>query len=465
MRPANLLNTTTFRLALIYLALFAVSVLALLGFIYWTTAGFMVRQSEETIAAEITGLAEQYRRTGLTGLTQVIIERSRNQRHSLYLLADSDRDPIAGNLNAWPEVATGPGGWLDFTYERAVGEQVETHSARARHLLLRGGLHLLVGRDISDRLEIDQLMRTSLAWALALTLGLGLFGGIIMSRNMMRRIEAINRTSHEIIEGDLSRRIPVRGSNDELDELARNLNAMLDRIEELMVAMRQVTDNIAHDMRSPLNRMRSRLELTLREQPSEEAYRNAIEQTVAEAEQLVLTFNALLGIAQLEARSDRDSFTDIDLAETVQDVVELYGPVAEDQGIRMDVLTCESIVLPANRHLLSQAVANLIDNAIKYTPTDGTVEIGTRRIGQLAEIVVADNGPGIPAADRERVQERFVRLEASRNSSGSGLGLSLVRAVARFHGGTLTLEDNRPGLRARLRLPVRRLNQTAVDHK
>lgn len=465
MRPANLLNTTTFRLALIYLALFAVSVLALLGFIYWTTAGFMVRQSEETIAAEITGLAEQYRRTGLAGLTQVIIERSRNQRHSLYLLADSDRDPIAGNLNAWPEVATGPGGWLDFTYERAVGEQVETHSARARHLLLRGGLHLLVGRDISDRLEIDRLMRTSLAWALALTLGLGLFGGIIMSRNMMRRIEAINRTSHEIIEGDLSRRIPLRGSNDELDELARNLNAMLDRIEELMVAMRQVTDNIAHDMRSPLNRMRSRLELTLREQPSEEAYRNAIEQTVAEAEQLVLTFNALLGIAQLEARSDRDSFTDIDLAEAVQDVVELYGPVAEDQGIRMNVLTCESIVLPANRHLLSQAVANLIDNAIKYTPADGTVEIGTHRIGQVAEIIVADNGPGIPAADRERVQERFVRLEASRNSSGSGLGLSLVRAVARFHGGTLTLEDNRPGLRARLRLPVRQLNQTALEHK
>ncbi len=465
MRLTNLLNTTTFRLALIYLALFAVSVLALLGFIYWTTAGFMVRQSEETIAAEITGLAEQYRRTGLAGLTQVIIERSRNQRHSLYLLADSDRDPIAGNLNAWPEVETGPGGWLDFAYERAVGEQVETHSARARHLLLRGGLHLLVGRDISDRLEIDRLMRTSLAWALALTLGLGLFGGIIMSRNMMRRIEAINRTSHEIIEGDLSRRIPLRGSNDELDELARNLNAMLDRIEELMVAMRQVTDNIAHDMRSPLNRMRSRLELTLREPPSEEAYRSAIEQTVAEAEQLVHTFNALLGIAQLEARSDRDSMTEIDLAETVQDVVELYGPVAEDKGIRIDVVACESIVLPANRHLLSQAVANLIDNAIKYTPADGTLEIGTRKTGTWAEIVVADNGPGIPEADRERVQERFVRLEASRNSSGSGLGLSLVRAVTRFHGGTLTLEDNSPGLRARLHLPIRRLNQIAGDHK
>lgn len=463
MRPGNLFNTTTFRLAVIYLALFAVSVLALLGFIYWTTAGFMVRQSDETIAAEITGLAEQYRRTGLPGLTQVIIERSRNQRHSLYLLTDASSEPIAGNLNSWPEVATGPGGWLDFTYERRLGNDIETHFARARHLLLAGGLHLLVGRDISDRREIDRLLRSSLAWALALTLGLGLVGGVIMSRNMMRRIDAINRTSHEIIEGDLTRRIPLRGSNDELDELARNLNAMLDRIEELMVAMRQVTDNIAHDMRSPLNRMRSRLELTLREHPSEDIYRTALEQTVAEAEQLVLTFNALLGIAQIEARSDRENMADIDLAEAVEDVVDLYAPVAEDKGIEIAVTSGEVGTLHANRHLLSQALANLIDNAIKYTPAGGRVVVGTRAVGETAEIVVADNGPGIPDADRDRVQERFVRLEASRNSAGSGLGLSLVRAVARFHRGSLVLEDNAPGLRARLILPLRRLNHATPD--
>lgn len=463
MRPGNLFNTTTFRLAVIYLALFAVSVLALLGFIYWTTAGFMVRQSDETIAAEITGLAEQYRRTGLPGLTQVIIERSRNQRHSLYLLTDASSEPIAGNLNSWPEVATGPGGWLDFTYERRLGNDIENHFARARHLLLAGGLHLLVGRDISDRREIDRLLRSSLAWALALTLGLGLVGGVIMSRNMMRRIDAINRTSHEIIEGDLSRRIPLRGSNDELDELARNLNAMLDRIEELMVAMRQVTDNIAHDMRSPLNRMRSRLELTLREHPSEDIYRTALEQTVAEAEQLVLTFNALLGIAQIEARSDRENMADIDLTEAVEDVVDLYAPVAEDKGIAIAVTGGELGSLHANRHLLSQALANLIDNAIKYTPAGGKVEVGARVVGETAEIVVADNGPGIPDADRDRVQERFVRLEASRNSVGSGLGLSLVRAVARFHRGSLILEDNAPGLRARLVLPLRRLNHAVPD--
>jgi len=454
-RASRLLRTSTFRLALGYLVLFGLSVVALLGFIYWNTTGFIAQQTDETIEAEITGLAEQYRRTGLAGLRTVIRERSRDQRQSLYLFTDPDRRSIAGNLDSWPTAQAGPGGWLDFTYERPVGGRVETRHARARHLLLRGGFELLVGRDVQERHALQQRLRDSLIWVVALTIGLGLVGGVVMSRSWLRRIDGINRTSRDIMAGDLGRRVPVSGSNDELDRLAQNLNAMLDEIERLMAGMRQVTDNIAHDLRSPLTRLRSRLDVTLLEPPSMEAYRAAMERTIEDAEDLLHTFTALLGIAQAESGAKPEDMADLDLGALARDVGELYEPVAEEKGLWLTLVCVDGLTVKGNRHLLSQALANLVDNAIKYTPGSGAVIVTAREANGAIEVAVADTGPGIPEGERERVLDRFVRLESSRRSPGSGLGLSLVAAVARLHGADLALEDNRPGLRAVMRFPAR----------
>jgi signal transduction histidine kinase len=451
----RLFRTTTFRLALIYLGLFLVLVLFLLGFVYWTTSGVADRQIDDTIDAEITGLAEQYRLRGLGGLSEVVSERSRNQRYSLYLLTGPGGFALAGNLNTWPEVVAGDAnGWFNFSYRRPVGGDVETHNARARHLLLGSDFDLLVGRDVEERHRIDQVLRASIAWAVALTLGLGLFGGIIFSRNVLRRIEAITRASRDIMEGDLRRRLPRSGSDDEIDRLAGSLNDMLEEIERLVTSMREVTDNIAHDLRSPLTRLRNRIEVTLLHEASPAEYRAALEDTVGEVASLLDTFNGLLAIARAEAGRPEGTPEPFDLSAAVTDMVELYAPVAEEKSLVLTGDVAPDISLTGFRQLMSQALGNLIDNAIKYTPDGGHISVLLKRRDGRDELIVADTGPGVPEADRDRVLDRFVRLEASRNSPGSGLGLSLVRAVARLHGADLTLEDNLPGLRVILRFPA-----------
>lgn len=450
-RPAKLLRTSTFRSALVYLALFGLSVVALFAFVYWNTAVFIAEQTDDTIKAEITGLAEQYREGGLIGLLDAVRERGRGQSRSLYLITDPRRRWLAGNLDAWPQVDTGPGGWLDFIVRRKVGRRAETHHVRARHLLLRGGFQLLVGRDVQERHDLAERLRASLIWIVALTIALGLLGGVAMSRNMLRKIDAINRASRDIMAGDLSRRVAVSGSNDELDRLAQNLNAMLGEIERLMTGMRQVTDNVAHDLRTPLNRLRGRLEVTLMAPASEAAYRAAMEETIAEAEGLLKTFNALLGIAEAESGAHRGTLAELDAGILAADVAELYTPLAEEKGIRLACEAADGLAVTGDRHLLSQALANLADNAVKYTAPGGSVTVVARRDNGTVELAVADTGPGIAAADRGRVLERFQRLEASRNSPGSGLGLSLVAAVARLHGAELVLDDNHPGLRVSIR--------------
>jgi signal transduction histidine kinase len=451
--PLNLFRTTAFRLALLYLTLFLLSVLALLGFVYWTTSGVATRQTEDTIQAEITGLGEQYQSRGLAGLVDVVSERSRNQRFSLYLLTGPGNFALAGNLNSWPDAEEDAAGWLDFSYRRPVGGEVETHEARGRHLHLGSGFDLLVARDVEERVRLEGALRASLVWAVLLTIALGLAGGVLFSRNLLRRIEGMTRISTEIMAGDLKRRVPLTGSGDELDRLAANLNDMLDEIERLVTSLREVTDNIAHDLRSPLNRIRNRLEITLMGEPKAEDYRAAIEATLHEAAGLVDTFNALLAIARAEAGRPEGEPEEFDLSAAVADVVELYAPVAEETGPALHADVASGIRIKGFRQLASQALANLVDNALKYTMVGGRVDVSLRKTTGGAELVVADNGPGIPAADRQRVLDRFVRLEASRNSPGSGLGLSLVRAVARLHCAELILEDNLPGLRVVLRFP------------
>ncbi|MBT7954183.1 MAG: HAMP domain-containing protein [Rhodospirillaceae bacterium] len=451
MNLARTIHTTAFRMALVYLVLFGVSVFVLLGFIYWWTAGITAIQTDDTIDAEITGLSEQYRARGVTGLAAIVRERSRNERQSLYLLIDPRRTALAGNLNGWPDVETQEGGWLDFPYQRPIGGKVETHQARGRHLLLGQGYQLLVGRDTHERLRIEKIMRRSLTWAVVLTLALGLVGGLMMSRNFLRRIEAINRTSRDIMAGDLQQRIPVSGGGDELDRLADNLNDMLEQIERLVLGMRQVTENIAHDLRSPLNRLRSRLEVTLMGEASEVEYRDALLQTIDEASDLLETFNALLNIAQAESGQLEADSKDFNLSALVRNMAELYEPVAEEKSMTLTSDVARGITVYGNKHLMSQALANLLDNAVKYTPEGGNLTLVLRETANRPELIVADSGPGIPAADREQALDRFVRLEASRNSPGSGLGLSLVRAVAQLHCADIELDDNLPGLKVVLR--------------
>jgi len=455
-RFLDVFRTATFRLAFAYLCLFAVSVMLLLGFIYWRTAGFMATQSDETIRAEVQGLAEQYKRRGIFGLQSIIIERSsRVGQRSLYLLSQHGT-PLAGNLSQWPPDAVETAKeWINFSYERGVEGDKEVRPGRAFQVQLPLGYKLLVGRDTKEVNAVESTIRTTLLWALAITGFFGVAGGVWISRNVIKRLEIINRTSREIMSGDLTRRIPVRGNRDELDDLATNLNQMLEQIERLMMGMREVADNIAHDLRTPLNRLRNKLEGALIGHASREETMQALESAIAEADGLISTFNSLLLIAEAETGAHRDALEQVDLSEVVHDIADLYEPAAEDRGITLKFVAPSHVRVRGNRSLLARAAANLVENALKYTPHGGavTVAVGVGVHDDRPMLSVRDSGPGIPEADRERVLDRFVRLERSRNTPGSGLGLSLVAAVARMHEATITLEDAKPGLLATLSFP------------
>ena len=455
MNRANLLQTSTFRLALVYMVLFAGSVLILLGFIYWSTVSYMAEQTDATIRAEITGLAEQYRQRGLTGLGKTISERVERDPNgsSVYLFATPKLRPLAGNLSPWPDATPGPDGWLDFEFKDS-GTGGRVFQARARVFVLQDGLHLLVGRDTRELKATQQLITRALLWGVAITLALALLGGVAMSRGMLRRIELINQTSRDIMAGDLSQRIPIRGSGDELDQLAGNLNSMIDEIERLMDGIRHVSDNIAHDLRTPLTRLRNRLEQLQTDLEDGSPYREQVEQGITDADQLLATFAALLRIARIEAGGHTAKFKPVELAELTRDAAELYEALAEDKNLRFSAHIEDGISLDGDRDLLFQALTNLLDNAIKYTPAGGTVALELKRSGSTADIAISDSGRGIAEAERDKVVQRFYRLESSRSTPGSGLGLSLVKAVAKLHRANLLLEDNAPGLRATLRLPL-----------
>jgi len=449
----KLLRTSAFQLALLYTLLFAASVFFLLGFIYWATVGFMSDQVDETIQAEIQGLAEQYRRQGLRGMISVMNERVLNdpQGESIYLLVNADIRPQAGNLNEWPALVDDDDGWISFYLNRSGGRFAASHMARAKVFTLRGGYRLLVGRDVFALFRVRELIERSLTWGVAITLGMAIVGGAALARGTRRRIEAITSTSRLIMQGDLSLRVPTRGTGDDFDELADHLNRMLDQIEGLMAGVRHVSDNIAHDLRTPLTRMRSRLEL-LQSKSLEDESRQIVQDIIAEADHLLATFNALLRIARIESGGYSSRFDDIDLYELVLDAADLYEAVAADkhQNLAMDL--AKGIVIKGDRDLLFQAIANLLDNAIKYTPEGGAVGIRLRAFDNVV-ISVWDEGPGIAEDEVEKVTERFYRVDKTRGLPGNGLGLSMVKAVCEMHKGNLILKDNKPGLRAELHLP------------
>ncbi len=439
--------------------LFAFSVTALLFFTYWNTRRTLDAQTDQIIEAEITGLQEEYQHFNLPGLVETVRARSLHAGQALYVLSDGLHHMVAGNLEFWPQISNFPGNMVEFDYERPVGGKLEERRARGRVFALPGDFSLLVAQDVHDRYLTERMFTTTLPWTVLLILLLGTAGGALMSRNMLRRLDTINRTSGEIIAGDLTRRVPLNGSGDEFDALAENLNRMLDRIERLMRGLREVTDSVAHDLRTPLNRLRNRLEESLARLNAGGAAANEnraseIERAIAETDQLIATFNALLLIAETDAGTTRAAMSALDLGSVAADVVELYEPLAEENKVALTLVKGPPVAIEGNRSLIAQALANLVDNAIKYTPAGGKVRIRTGVNDRGVELSVADSGPGIPPADRSRVTERFVRLEASRNSPGTGLGLSLVAAVAHFHNAELVLEDNVPtGLMAVLRFP------------
>lgn len=448
---AELMRSTSFRLVLIYMIVFGASVLLLLGFVYWSTAGYMARQADAAIQAEIELLAERYRTRELQGLTAMIEERMRNHpnRSNLYLLADPLRRPIVGNLESWPDASEGPGGWLAFRVKQGSSAE-EWHRARARSFRLRERLWLLVGRDMHELTQMRSLMLEAFGWGAGITLLLALAGGYTLSRTVTRRLNVINATSREIMSGQLGRRIPKSGSDDEFDELVSHLNAMLDRIEALMNDVRRVSDNIAHDLKTPLTRLRNELE-SIKEGVGDET---SVERALQDADSLLATFNALLRIARIEAGHRRAGFAELGLATLARDVVELYQPLAEDKGLAFSADVSGELTVRGDRDLLFQAIANLVDNAIKYTPAPGAVSLTLQSSGDAARITVADSGPGIPEAAHDKVFERFYRAEDSRHTPGSGLGLALVKAVVQLHGGRVVIENTVPGLRVHMDLPL-----------
>ncbi|MEX1059813.1 MAG: HAMP domain-containing sensor histidine kinase [Methyloceanibacter sp.] len=459
----KLFRTTTFRLSLTYLALFSAAAIVAIAYIYWNTTVLLSRQLNQTIDAELKGLAEQYRAGGLEQLVRTVAERSGTPGNSLYLVADSEGRRLAGNLSAVSPDLWNSLGPVEFVYRRPAPGGVENRLAFANVFRLPSGYRLIVGRDIEDRRELARMVRSAMLWGLGVMAVFGIGGGYWVSRKLLARIDTLAATTRTIMEGDLAGRLPIAGSGDELDRLSDSLNLMLARIEQLMAGLREVSDNIAHDLKTPLSRLRNRVEAALREPYGEPVYREALERTIEEADGLIKTFNALLSIARIEAGAGGESRETLDVSALLRDVAELYEPVAEERGLVLKAEAEAPIFIRADRQLLGQAVANLIDNAIKYGTTEGApgatgakpeVEVSAKAKGTIAEIMVTDRGPGVPVSDRERVLDRFVRLEASRSEPGSGLGLSLVAAVARLHGGSLRLEDNAPGLRVILALPI-----------
>jgi len=456
----KLLRTTAFQLTLVYLLIFVLFAVTLLGYFALNTRRLITEQITSTVNTEIAGLSEQYNQGGIRRLVIIVDLRSRRPGSSLYLVTTSTGEGLAGNVGSLePGVLDHPG-WLETSYRRLEAPEGAEHRALVQVVQLPGGFRLLGGRDLEERERIFDIISNAGRWSFALVVVLGLAGGFFVSRRVLKRIDAMTATAQTIMAGDLAGRLPVAGTGDELDRLAEHLNAMLERIEALMHGLKEVSDNIAHDLKTPLTRLRNRCEQALRGTNDEKAYRGALESTIAESDELIRTFDALLMIARAESGQARDNMSEFDASEIARDIGELYEPLADEKGLALTVDAPLAAPVRGNRELVSQALANLVDNAIKYAGPDhqhngepSEIVVKTGNEGERITLTVADRGPGIPDADRGRVVERFVRLEQSRSEPGSGLGLSLVSAVAHLHGGELRLEDNHPGLKSVIALP------------
>jgi signal transduction histidine kinase len=455
----SVFSTTAARLSALYLLLFAICAIVLIFYMTGESVRFLTAQTRDSINEEIVELNGAYQRGGIGALVRTIDRRSRQPGANLYLVTDAAGRILVGNVEKIEPGILKKEGWTNrpFNYERfSENANERAHPALAQIIAMPNGMRVLVGRDLAEPERFRKIIRRSLILALGM-MGLGaLLIWYFVGRQALRRIDAVSVASNRIMGGDLTGRLPVTGSGDEFDRLAANLNAMLGRIGELNDGLKQVSDNIAHDLKTPLTRLRNRAEAALAVKQTAPAYRAAIEDMIGESDQLIKTFNAILMISRLEAGYSQESMSEADLSSIAGDVIELYEPVAEETGVALIRGTITPVKLPANRELVAQALSNIIDNAIKYS--QGHAEKPAVNVELLddvggARIIVTDNGPGIPEQDRERATERFVRLEVSRSEPGSGLGLSLAKAVMKLHKGALKIGSANPGLRVELVFP------------
>jgi hypothetical protein len=445
-------RSASLRFAFVYALLLAASAAALAMFLWWATAGLLDRQTDAAIHADAQGLSERWAEGGLPALVLTIDDRLAGNvdDDAIYLLVDPMMRRIAGNLQRWPGVVSQPDVWYELQVRRAGMNSL----ARVQRYDLANGFHLLIGRDVQVRARLRTLLTDALLWA-AVIVGAMATAGALLVRSLFRRTLAnVSATAAAIAAGDFAQRVKLSGRGDEFDQLAETINDMLDRIGRLMDGVRQVSNAIAHDLRTPITRARTRLEDAALHAHSPEELQSAIERATADLDGIVAVFQALLRIAEIEAGSRRSAFARFDLAPLLADVAELYGAVAEDVQVALVVDAPEHVPAYGDRDLVQQAVANLVDNAVKFSPAGGKVRLRAAAIQGGVEIAVTDQGPGIPSDDRARATERFFRGEAARNTPGAGLGLALVQAVAQLHQGSLRLDDAGPGLRAVLTLPA-----------
>jgi len=446
------LTSSTFRLALIAIATFGVIVSAIFSYVYLSTASYVRGRSDRAIVTEYSSLRDAYARSGRDGLIDLIRQRLADKGFAddAYLLVDPSSAVLAGNLKAWPQAVAATKGWVEF-------RAAEPSPNAAGQPLLRGmldtfpdGDRLLVAGDISDLDGFTDQIKTAVALGVALIFALAAVASILVTRRTVGRIEAINATSRAIMQSGLDKRIPLRGTNDEWDRVAENLNLMLDRIETLMGEVKQVSDNVAHDLRTPLTRVRGRLEKAYHGQRIGEDDQLLIGDTIGDLDAVLRIFSSITRIAQIETQARKGAFRTVNLVEIAGEVVELYDAAAEQDGTRLTIAGEREVLVTGDRDLIFDAIANLVDNAIKHGRHGGQVVVANENIDGRPVISIADDGPGIPADECEHVFKRFYRLEHSRYAPGNGLGLSLVAAVARLHGARIEMLDNAPGLRLKL---------------
>lgn len=450
----RILQSTLFRLALLYAGLFCVSICILLTFVYFSITSEMEDQIKHRITAQINAAAASYRQSGVEEVKKQISEfiEQEDEGLAISMLVDAQGKLVAGNLETWPEIIEYSGKWLLFDIESSRGEDY-VHIL-ASDTVLPEGYRLLMGYSLLGPNRTKQTVLDVVSITVALSLLFTALGSITFSRIIKRRLGSVNQICTQVIEGNLDVAVPVTGGADEFDKLADNVNLMLSRIAELVKGLQQTSDNIAHDLRTPLNRHRIRLEGLIAHPPAQGQWQEQLKAGMEEVDSIVETLNSLLRISQAQSGVASGHFVTFDIALAVSDVVDFYAELAEQKNISVQQHIHASLMVTGDKPMLTQAIANLMDNAIKYTPAGGRVAISLTKQDRLMICEVGDNGSGIPADYREKVKERFFRMEASRTSPGTGLGLSLAEAVAKLHRGTLALEDNKPGLKVILSLPI-----------
>ena len=450
-RRFRLIHSAGVRFAVIYALLLAASAAALAMFLWWSTAGLLDRQTEAAIRSDAQGLSERWEEGGLPALILTIEERIAGNvdDDAIYLLTDSMMRPLAGNLQRWPPIVREANAWDEIRVQRAG----ITSLAMVSSFNLPGGNHLLVGRDVQVRAQLRALLTDALLWALLIVAAMAAAGALLVRSLLRRTLANVTATATAIAAGDFAQRVRLSGRGDEFDQLAEVINDMLDRIGRLMDGVRQVSNSIAHDLRTPITRARTRLEDASLHADTPEAMRAAIDRAITDLDGIAAVFQALMRISEIEAGSRRSAFAPLDLAPLLADVVELYDVVAEEKEVSLSLEAPEHLPAYGDRELIQQAIANLVDNAVKFSPAGAVVRLRAANEPDGVEITVSDQGPGIPAADRQRATERFFRGEAARSTPGAGLGLATVQAVAQLHGGVLRLEESQPGLAAILVLP------------